>query len=119
MIIMARKVDEKKEIVKKNPTRQKIIVEQGRAMGTPQVPHKVLYTEIVASKENAKERVKEGKIQTNEELYNKLKQTLEDTTKVKEFNKKKIEEIVSEGLVDLDYAFGFTECTSLRIGRYK
>ena len=59
MIIMARKVDEKKEIIKKNPTRQKIIVEQGRVMGTPQVPHKVLYTEIVASKENAKERVKE------------------------------------------------------------
>lgn len=59
MIIMARKVDEKKEIIKKNPTRQKIIVEQGRAMGTHQVPHKVLYTEIVASKENAKERVKE------------------------------------------------------------
>ena len=59
MIIMARKVDEKKEIVKKNPTRQKIIVEQGRAMGTSQVLHKVLYTEIVASKENAKERVKE------------------------------------------------------------
>lgn len=59
MIIMARKVDEKKEIIKKNPTRQKIIVEQGRVMGTPQVPHKVLYTEIVVSKENAKERVKE------------------------------------------------------------
>lgn len=59
MIIMARKVDEKKEIIKKNPTRQKIIVEQGRVMGTPQVSHKVLYTEIVASKENAKERVKE------------------------------------------------------------
>ena len=59
MIIMARKVDEKKEIIKKNPTRQKIIVEQGRVMGTPQVPHKVLYTEVVASKENAKERVKE------------------------------------------------------------
>lgn len=59
MIIMARKVDEKKEIIKKNPTRQKIIVEQGRVMGTPQVPYKVLYTEVVASKENAKERVKE------------------------------------------------------------
>ena len=59
MIIMARKVDEKKEVIKKNPTRQKIIVEQGRIMGIPQVPYKVLYTEIVASKENAKERVKE------------------------------------------------------------
>ena len=44
---------------KKNPTRQKIIVEQGRAMGTPIVPYKVLHTEIVASLEDAKDRVKE------------------------------------------------------------
>ena len=69
--------------------------------------------------EMAKERIKEGKIQTNEELYNRLKNVLEDTTKIKEFNKKKVEEDVSEGLVDLDFAFGFTECTSLRIGRYR
>lgn len=69
--------------------------------------------------EMAKERIKKGKIQTDEELYNRLKNVLEDTTKVKEFNKKKIEEDVSEGLVDLDFAFGFTECTSLRIGRYR
>ena len=30
---MAKKLDEKKVIVKKNPTRHKIIVEQGRTMG--------------------------------------------------------------------------------------
>ena len=69
--------------------------------------------------EMAKERIKEGKIQTDEELYNRLKNVLKDTTKIKEFNKKKVEEDVSEGLVDLDFAFGFTECTSLRIGRYR
>ena len=56
---MAKKLDEKKEIVKKNPTRHKIIVEQGRIIGTPQVPHKVLYTEIVPDKETAKIREKE------------------------------------------------------------
>ena len=56
---MAKKLDEKKEIVKKNLTRHKIIVEQGRTMGTPQVPHKVLYTEIVPDKETAKTREKE------------------------------------------------------------
>ena len=56
---MAKKLDEKKTIIKKNPTRHKIIVEQGRTMGTPQVPYKVLYTEIVPDKETAKIREKE------------------------------------------------------------
>lgn len=56
---MAKKLDEKKVVVKKNPTRHKIIVEQGRIMGTPQVPHKVLYTEIAPDKETAKIREKE------------------------------------------------------------
>lgn len=56
---MAKKLDEKEEIVKKNPTRHKIIVEQGRTIGTPQVPYKVLYTEIVPNKETAKIREKE------------------------------------------------------------
>ena len=69
--------------------------------------------------EMARQRIKEGKIQTDEELYKKLKKILEDTTQVKEYNKRKIKEAVSEGLVDLDFAFGFTECTSLRVGRYK
>lgn len=56
---MAKKLDEKKTIIKKNPTKHKIIVEQGRVMGTPYVPHKVLYTEIVPDKETAKTREKE------------------------------------------------------------
>jgi hypothetical protein len=56
---MAKKLNENKVIVKKNPTKHKIIVEQGRAMGTPYVPHKVLYTEIVPDKETAKTREKE------------------------------------------------------------
>jgi len=56
---MAKKLDEKKVVIQKNPTRHKIIIEQGRAMGTPQVPHKVLYTEIVPDKETAKVREKE------------------------------------------------------------
>ena len=55
---MAKKLDEKKTIIKKNPTRHKIIVEQGRTMGTPQVPHKVLYTEIAPDKEITKTREK-------------------------------------------------------------
>lgn len=58
---MARKLDEKTQVKQKKPTRQKIIVEQGRAMGTPVVPYKVLYTEIVASVENAKQRIQELK----------------------------------------------------------
>ena len=69
--------------------------------------------------EMAKKRIKTGEIQNDHELYNKLKNVLEDTTQVKYFNKAKIADIISEGLVDLDFAFGFTECTSLRVGRYK
>ena len=40
---------------------QKIIVEQGRSMGTPYVPYKVLYTERVPNIEEAKKRVTELK----------------------------------------------------------
>ena len=58
---MAMKKDEKVQVVKKNPTRHKLIVVQGRAMGTPEVPYKTLYTEIVGSKEEAKVREKELK----------------------------------------------------------
>lgn len=56
---MAKKLDEKKTTIKKNPTRYKIIIEQGRAMGTPHVPYKVLYTENVPDKETAKLREKD------------------------------------------------------------
>lgn len=56
---MAKKLDEKKAMVKKNPIRHKILVAQSRTMGTPYVPYKVLYTEIVPDKETAKIREKE------------------------------------------------------------
>lgn len=56
---MARLNDKKEVVIKKNPTRQKIIVAQGRAMGTPNVPYQTLHTEIVESVDRAKERVKE------------------------------------------------------------
>lgn len=57
---MAMKTDVKNVVVKK-PTKQKMIVAQGRAFGTPEVPFKILHTEIVASKEDAKVREKELK----------------------------------------------------------
>lgn len=56
---MAKKADLKENVIKKNPTKQKIIVAQGRAMGTPEIPYKTLYTEVVGDKEEAKVRVKE------------------------------------------------------------
>lgn len=56
---MAIKSDSKTPVKVKNPTRQKIIVAQGRAMGSPEVPYKTLYTEIVADVVTAKERIKE------------------------------------------------------------
>lgn len=56
---MAIKKDDAKIVIKKNPTRHKIIVEQGRQMGTPIVEHKVLHTEITPDVDTAKIRVKE------------------------------------------------------------
>ena len=56
---MAMKKDEKVQVRKKNPTRHKLIVAQCRTMGTPEIPYKTLYTEIVGSKEEAKIREKE------------------------------------------------------------
>ncbi len=54
------RVDNNKQVtIKKNPTRQKIVVEQGRQFGTPIVEHKVLYTEIVPDLDTAKQRIKE------------------------------------------------------------
>lgn len=56
---MAKIADSKTKKVQKNPTRQKIIVAQGRAFGTPYVPYKTIHTEIVTSVEIAKTRQKE------------------------------------------------------------
>lgn len=58
---MAKMTKDTNPIKKKNPVRQKLIVEQGRAMFEPKVPFKVLYTEIVPSKEDAEIRLKELK----------------------------------------------------------
>ena len=55
---MAR-ADSKVPVKAKNPTKQKIVVAQGRAMGSPIVPFKVLHTEIATDAATAKERVKE------------------------------------------------------------
>lgn len=55
---MAR-ADSKVPVKAKNPTRQKIVVAQGRAMGSPYVPFKVLHTETAVDAAAAKERVKE------------------------------------------------------------
>lgn len=57
---MAR-TDSKTPVVVKNPTRHKIIVAQGRAMGTPYIPYTVLHTEIAPDAKTAKERVQELK----------------------------------------------------------
>lgn len=64
---MAVKTNSKTPVVVKNPTKQKIIVAQGRAMGAPNIPYTVLHTEVVADPATAKERVKE--------LHNEYKDT--------------------------------------------
>lgn len=51
--------DTKQPVKVKNPTKQKIIVAQGRAIIGEPIPYKVLYTEIVANVDKAKERIKE------------------------------------------------------------
>ena len=54
-----RDLGKKTTVIVKKPVRQKIIVEQGRQFSAPVVPYKVLYTEVVASKEDADKRVAE------------------------------------------------------------
>lgn len=61
------KADSKLPVKAKNPTKQKVVVAQGRAMGTPNIPYTVLHTEVVADPATAKERVKE--------LHNEYKDT--------------------------------------------
>ena len=58
---MMKKDDKKQEVVKKRPTRQKMIVEQGRVLMGEPVEYKVLYTEIVSDAVTAKQREKELK----------------------------------------------------------
>jgi hypothetical protein len=55
------KNDVKKEVIKKRPTRQKLVVSQGRALIGDPIEYKVLYTEIVSDRETAKIREKELK----------------------------------------------------------
>lgn len=56
---MAKKVELVKEVVKKQPTKHKIVVTQGRVMSNPQIEYKVLYTEVVPDRDTSKVRVKE------------------------------------------------------------
>ena len=55
------KNDVKKEVIKKRPTKQKIVVSQGRALIGDPIEYKVLYTEVVSDRETAKIREKELK----------------------------------------------------------
>ena len=55
------KNDVKKEAIKKRPTRQKLVVSQGRALIGDPVEYKILYTEVVSDRETAKIREKELK----------------------------------------------------------
>lgn len=55
------KNDVKKEVTKKRPTKQKLVVSQGRALIGDPIEYKVLYTEVVSDRETAKIREKELK----------------------------------------------------------
>ena len=55
------KNDVKKEVIKKRPTTQKLVVSQGRALIGDPVEYKILYTEVVSDRETAKIREKELK----------------------------------------------------------
>lgn len=57
------KNDVKKPVKIKKSIRQKIMVEQCRVIYEPQIPYKLLYTEVVENEEIAKIRVQELKEQ--------------------------------------------------------
>ena len=68
----------------------------------------------------AVQRIKTGKIIDDENLYNQMIETFEkNKNNVKEFNIIKVKECISEGILDLKFAYGKTENMSLRVGRYK
>lgn len=55
------KNDVKKEVIKKRPTKQKLVVSQSRVLIGDPIEYKVLYTEVVSDRETAKIREKELK----------------------------------------------------------
>ena len=58
---MKKDKDVKKEMIKKKPTKQKLVVSQGSVfIGNP-IEYKILYTETVSDREVAKIREKELK----------------------------------------------------------
>ena len=68
--------------------------------------------------ELAEKRAKEGIVTKDEKLYNELSSVLTQKLNVKEYNKEIATRYISEGILDLNYAFGFSNVMSLRIGRW-
>lgn len=54
-----KKESKEKVVVIKKPIKQKIIVAQGKSLGSELIPFKILHSEVVLSEDIAKERVKE------------------------------------------------------------
>lgn len=56
---------------------------------------------------------------TDKEIYDRLIYTWESyQNSVEEWNKEESELEISEGYLDLNFAFGFSNCTSLRLSKY-
>lgn len=69
--------------------------------------------------ELAKETCKTGIICTDNEIYNEYIQTLEESSKnVLEKNKGNAKLLLSEGILDLDYAYGYIKAKSLRLAAH-
>lgn len=97
---------------------EKTLEEKKRDLLTDKV-----FEEIVDSSNEAQElaekRNREGVICQDTELYNKLNKILNvENPDVKEYNKKYVNTYISEGILDLNYAFGYSDVMSMRVGRW-
>ena len=76
------KADSKVPVKAKNPTKQKIVVAQGRALGSPVVPFKVLHTETAVDAAAAKERVKEEQEKLAEDNKSRVEKSLRKSEEI-------------------------------------
>lgn len=102
----------------KSSWNEKTLEEKKRELLTDKV-----FEEIVNSSNEAQElaekRNKEGIICQDTQLYDKLNEILNiENPDVKEYNRKYVNTYISEGILDLNYAFGYSDVMSMRVGRW-
>ena len=70
--------------------------------------------------EAAMSKIKGENVDINEQTAQNYKKLMKEyASKVRNFNKETAKEYLSNGIVDIDFATGKTECTSFRVGKIR